>query len=435
MKETNFIDNDTKVLDFMAMTETGDPEVAKKYLENNKWDVTSAVNAFFGQINVNNNIDNNNIVNIPKNEININDNNIINNNLNNNNRPNNPPPIPPENQSFISRYIFGPIAGFFNAIIGTCKERREVDLDEEERIFHFLPNKIHDSYKFCKLITKKIGIIIFYTANDVHFFTDFVSIVSRNSMMMILLRQHFVIYPLLANSNDGYKMQNAISDSQLKFPSFVFCRNGSFDQNDDVYMNYIFDRTFVINILEGDNTISIESFNKALIDCTEQFGINFANDNSLFPMSDGEILEQQKNDMEELEKQARMKEEQIKKEKLRIQNEKIEEEKKLKEIENKAKEAQKKIVDEPPEGAPDSTTICFRYPDGEKNINRRFLKSHTIKNLYDFVTSLGNEIYSEEGINGFSLYQPFPPKKYTNMENTLEEEGLYPNAVIQIREE
>ena len=78
-----------------------------------------------------------------------------------------------------------------------------------------------------------------------------------------------------------------------------------------------------------------------MIDCTEQFGINFANDNSLFPMSDGEILEQQKNDMEELEKQARMKEEQIKKEKLRIQNEKIEEEKKLKEIENKAKEAQK----------------------------------------------------------------------------------------------
>ena len=50
-----------------------------------------------------------------------------------------------------------------------------------------------------------------------------------------------------------------------------------------------------------------------MIDCTEQFGINFANDNSLFPMSDGEILEQQKNDMEELEKQARMKEEQIKK--------------------------------------------------------------------------------------------------------------------------
>ena len=76
MENTNFIENDTKVLDFMAMTETGDPEVAKKYLESAKWDVTTAVNNFFGQINVNNNI--------PRNEINVNNkNNSLNRNLNN----------------------------------------------------------------------------------------------------------------------------------------------------------------------------------------------------------------------------------------------------------------------------------------------------------------------------------------------------------------
>ena len=34
-----------------------------------------------------------------------------------------------------------------------------------------------------------------------------------------------------------------------------------------------------------------------------------------------------------------------------------------------------------------------------------------------------------------SLNQPFPPKKYENMDNTLEQENLFPNAVIQIREE
>ena len=107
----------------------------------------------------------------------------------------------------------------------------------------------------------------------------------------------------------------------------------------------------------------------------------------------------------------------------------------MKNIENKAKEAKRKIVDEPEEGNPDATTICFRYPDGEKRKDRRFLKSHTIQNLYDFITSLGNEIYSEEGNTSFSLYQPFPPKKYDNMENTLESEGLFPNAVIQIKEE
>ena len=66
-----------------------------------------------------------------------------------------------------------------------------------------------------------------------------------------------------------------------------------------------------------------------------------------------------------------MKEEQMKKEKLREQKEKLEEEKKLKNIENKAKEAKQKIVDEPEEGNPDVTTICFRYPDGERTKNRR----------------------------------------------------------------
>ena len=79
--------------------------------------------------------------------------------------------------------------------------------------------------------------------------------------------------------------------------------------------------------------------------------------------------------------------------------------------------------------------ICFRYPDGEKVKNRRFLKSHTIQNLYDYVTSLGKEIYTEEENNSFSLYQPFPPKKYEEMGNTLEQEGLFPNAFVQIREE
>ena len=92
-------------------------------------------------------------------------------------------------------------------------------------------------------------------------------------------------------------------------------------------------------------------------------------------------------------------------------------------------------MEEPDKDNPDATTICFRYPDGERSKNRRFLKSNNIQNLYDFVTSLGEEIYTEKDNKTFSLYQPFPPKKYENMENTLEQEGLIPNAVIQIREE
>ena len=129
---SNIIEKDTIVLDFMAMTETGDPEVAKQYLETSQWDVTSAVNNFFSRINVNNNIPRNNII--------INNNNLLNTNLNNNNHNNN------ENEEgFFNKYVISPLSGLFNAIIGSCKEKREIEKDEEERIFHFLPNKIQDS--------------------------------------------------------------------------------------------------------------------------------------------------------------------------------------------------------------------------------------------------------------------------------------------------
>ena len=95
----------------------------------------------------------------------------------------------------------------------------------------------------------------------------------------------------------------------------------------------------------------------------------------------------------------------------------------------------KRFEKEPDKNNPDCCTICFRYPDGEKRKERRFLKTNKIKELYDYIKSLGNEIYTEDGNGNFSLHQLFPPKKYENMENTLEKEALFPNAVIQIKEE
>ena len=132
--------------------------------------------------------------------------------------------------------------------------------------------------------------------------------------------------------------------------------------------------------------------------------------------------------MEKLEKDAQDMEEEIKlkKNKKREQFEKIE---------KKAEILKKKFEKEPEEDNPDVCVISFRYPDGDKRKERRFLKNNKIKDLYDYIESLGNEIYTGDGNGVFSLYQPFPPKKYENMENTLEKEGLFPNALIQIKEE
>ena len=389
----------------MAMTETGDPDTAKQYLMEANWDETLAVNNFFNKIrtNLNNNANINNQLN-PQN-----------NNTNNNNN---------NDQGFFSYYIFEPLKNLFSS----CYNTREVDLEEEDKIFRFLPNKINDFDKFKQLINRRIGIIILYNGSNILFLNNFISQICRNTTLINLLKNNFIIYPLLSSTTQAFQIQNMITEKNLVYPAFIFCYNKN--QN-----NNIFYSNNILNILESE-TITLESFHNKLIDSLEKINkniknkINISDSNNL--LTDAEVLEKQKNEMEALERQVQNKEEQLIKEK-------INEEKKSKEIENeienKANEAKNKIVEEPSEDNPDCTTICFRYPDGEKRIERRFLKNNTVQNLYDYVTSLGRDIYTEGENNNFSLYQPFPPKKYDNMENTLEMEGLFPNAIIQIKEE
>ena len=107
MKEINSIEYIDKVLNFMAMTETGDPEVATKYLQAANWDETTAVNNFFSKIKVNNNF--NNIMKNEPNMNNSNNNNILDKNLINNNNENinirNNNKNFQENEGFLSKYI------------------------------------------------------------------------------------------------------------------------------------------------------------------------------------------------------------------------------------------------------------------------------------------------------------------------------------------
>ena len=55
--------------------------------------------------------------------------------------------------------------------------------------------------------------------------------------------------------------------------------------------------------------------------------------------------------------------------------------------------------------------------------------------LFYYVKSKGREIFFDEESNDFDLIFGFPPKSLENSKyNTLDDEGLFPNAYIQIRE-
>ena len=433
------IDYSSKIFNFLAMTETNDEEAAMNYLEQNDWDETKAVNKFYSDIDKNqtnneliNESNNINITNRSKVQL-INENNINNDiNINEQNR-----------ESFIYKYF---VKLPYQFILNCCSENREVSKEDEKKLFRFFPNLVDDFLEFCHLIKKKIGIVIFYSGKNIIFLKTLISYISRSTNNMNIMKQYFVVFPILANTRDSNKIQDLIIDNSdnnidIILPSFIFCYNRSNNKNS--YLNPILNKNHIIYKLEGEST-TVDSFYEAIKETSKYIETRNNNlisnslnslDKSFGLLTDGEILTHQKYEMEELERKVQLDKEKQKQEEIEQENNKKKEELIEKEIQEKAKEASKKVLEEPNSEDPDSTTICFRYPDGEKSINRRFLKSHRIQNLYDYVESLGEEIYTEKENNKFSLYQPFPPKKYDNMENTLEMENLFPNAVIQIREE
>ena len=406
-------DENQKLLNFMEISKINDINLARKYLISANWDEEQAMNVYFSRK------DKINFINENEKNINIpNINNIPQNKSSNNNSANNND----NNEGFFSRYIFSPLLTLFSS----CYNHSDSDEEDDSKIFHFLPNKVKDFSKFTLYIKKYLGIIFFYDRNNFEFLKEFINKICRNTTIMDILKQKCLIFPILSTSSNGYKIQDIISDSNLTCPSLIFCYNKEKEN--------IFGKNSIIEIIK-EESMSIDIFYKTLtnliMQIDEKNNINkniLQESNSYNILTDGEILQRQKKEMEELEKNAQKMDENIK-----IENNKKKEI--LEKIEKTAEELKKKFEIEPDKDNPDCCTISFRFPDGDKRQDRRFLKNNKVKDLYDYVKSLGNEIYTEEGNGVFSLYQPFPPKKYENMENTLENEGLFPNAVIQIKEE
>eukprot|EP00347_Sterkiella_histriomuscorum_P016338 403353573 len=156
---------------------------------------------------------------------------------------------------------------------------------------------------------------------------------------------------------------------------------------------------------------------------------------------DRQLKERQKRELEEAQMldQIKMLEQQEKKrqqdleEQQRLEQLKREEEiKRQKLIEAQQKKDQ--LPEEPAQDDPEACHLVLRLPGSGERVNRRFLKSQKIQVLYDFVESLGEQLQFESHHGQFTIFQSMPRKEYTNLEKTLGEEGLFPRAMLQIKE-
>ena len=312
---------------------------------------------------------------------------------------------------------------------------------------------------FLKSLKEHPGIIVLLNTKKIEEFEKHIPKIINNFICPDINRIA-VIFPIMFNSFIGNKLTKQFSC--WNFPSYIFCKYESqklikvIGKMEGIFNLNLFIDNVLKSLPEAKSNLKASiktnlkksimfNYNKdAQEDDLNSFGNSqekkkLENDinikDSIYGLSDGSILKKREQEIKELEREQaeKMRKEEEKKKKI-----KDEENQKKKRIEDYEKEAElsKNLLPEEPEGINhDISQIILRYPDGEKTIERKFHKTEKINVLYLFVKSKGREIFTEQESNDFDLIYGFPPKNLDNSRNnTLEEEGLFPNAIIQIRE-
>ena len=337
--------------------------------------------------------------------------------------------------------------GIYNVFSYFCSRDEDSSFSIEEVVFRDLPSRVESLKDFENSCKIKVGILVLFNRGEISNFNSIMSKLSNSedSYLKEILVENYRIYSVRIDSNEGVRLNSLLSSSNNSSSKIFFILKKSNQNN--------LNRSNVLDRLEGANQLNFNEF-KALvlknIDATEKNGnvvedklknkrekkleedythkgeIDYEN------IAQADLIDIQNKELEILEREANEK-------KLAEQRKKEEEIKKQKELEEKqAKEKQiieekkKTIPEEPKENEPNTTMIILRYPHSDQRAERRFYKTDTIELLYDYVITLGKDIFEESG--EFELIQPFPFKVYNEKSKTLEEEKLFPNAVLQIRE-
>ena len=433
-----------KVANFNIITGNKDQEIAYKYLSQNNWDETIAIQQFNEDTKI-----------LEEKMIRI---------LKMRERKNK---MKPKDINSYPIYKIDSINSIFNKITYYFKEDNTKYFNRFSKIKNAI--LLLDDFILNLKNTSKTGIIIIYSLNQMRLIIDKFKNIANEPLSKELFFDNSFIYPVIDNSIEGNNFIKELEITQL--PMFIICKYKNEEslaiigkleiqslnlqefrdkilESEQAYSQINNKKTSNkiknnINIKNkenknsGDNNENIKG--KYIPDYRDyefeddeniDFIYNLPENNNI-KMTDGQILAFQELKLRELEKVEEKK--QLEKEKI------LEENEKYNNIINKEIEESKKIAEklkpEPEDDNPDKCIILFRFPDGEKSAQRKFLKQDKINDLYDYIKSLGRDIFTENDHHHFSLLQTFPFKLFDDKkDNTLEQEGLFPNSVLQIKE-
>lgn len=364
-------------------------------------------------------------------------------------------------------YKIDSINSIFNKITYFFKEDNNKYFSRYSKIKNAIP--LLDDFILKLKTNGKTGVIILYSTSQILTIKEQLQNIIKEPLSKELFFNNIYIYPVIDISPEGDNFINELKCTKL--PLFIICKyknENSLAIIDKLEIPFKLS-DFRDKILESEqayydkdlinqknkksvniNNINEENKNSSYrndnnnkkeyipdyndYEFEDEEGINFISnfpENNNNNMTDGQVLAIQELKIRELEKIEEKKE--IEEKKL------MEEKEKYKNIIDKELEESKKIAEqlkpEPDDNNPDKCIILFRFPDGEKRVQRKFLKQDKISLLYDFIQSLGREIFTENEHHHFSLLQTFPFKSFDDKkDNTLDQEGLFPNSVLQIKE-
>ena len=262
------------------------------------------------------------------------------------------------------------------------------------------------------------------------------------------------------NVNDNIKKDNNIDDTMWNYNDFCLGTSmelnklieqlgisDNYNNNNNNYNNNYYNN-FNNNQNLNNNNQNLINNNQNLNNNNQNLNNNNQNpvndnvnnnkinlEDSIAGLSAGEINAKREREIRELEREHEEKMKKEEEEKQKIIEENNRKKKLIEDYEREAERCKNFLLKEPDENDPNACHIIFRYPEGSKTNERRFFKNEKVEILFYYVKSLGTEIYSENDYKDFDLVYGFPPKIIENTkERTLEEEGLCPRCIIQIRE-
>jgi len=318
--------------------------------------------------------------------------------------------------------------------LGTFNEVREMSKQQKKLIFLYIHNsKVPATEKFVKEVLSNSLIVQLIDVNYIPFGLDYNTKEGLNVSGVIEMKEAPYVAVIRINESDVPVVMANMEGEDITVETLAPFLEENFTtfetQKEEEKKDN--ERKRSINAIDAAEFIR-QNFINVPNAFAEQSSV-FADEQALSRNDHARLMreiQQQEYDealQQDMEKLNKSKKEEEKK--LQI---KKEEEEKAKSKERRVEEALLRLNEEPPATDKTAATIIFRMPQTGERVTRRFAKTDKIQALYDFIDSTNVQFENEN--NTYDLIQNIPLKYFNNKEKTIEEEGLHPKALLQIKE-